>query len=209
VRFEPISSQRLVQALAELIFTRTGEGWLRVGIDGPVAVRPEAIAAALVEPLAAQGHKAMVVPLSGFVRPASIRFEQGRTNPDSFYENWYDLGAVQREVLDPLEPGGSGRVLPSLWDTRTDRATRAGYQLLPPGGVLLLGGPLLLGAGLALDLTAHLLVTPAALGRLTPPGELWTLPAYQRYADEVGPEAFADVVVRYDDPSRPAIRAAG
>ena len=33
----------------------------------------------------------------------------------------------------------------------------------------------------------------------------WTLPAYARYRAEVDPAAFADVVVRLDDPRRPAL----
>jgi hypothetical protein len=87
----------------------------------------------------------------------------------------------------------------------TDRATRAGYVDLPPGGVLLLSGELLLGAGLPLDLTVHLAMSAAALARRTTDELRWTLPAYARYADEVGPEGFADVVVRMDDPRHPAL----
>jgi hypothetical protein len=107
-------------------------------------------------------------------------------------------------VLDPLGPGGSGRVLPSLRDPVTDRSTRAGYVELPPGGVLVLDGPLLLGQGLPLDLTVHLRLSRAALERRTDPAERWTLPAYERYAREVLPEESADVVVRADDPRHPA-----
>jgi hypothetical protein len=134
-----------------------------------------------------------------------VRLEQGRTNPDSFYENWFDLAALSREVLAPLEPGGSGLVLPDLWDPGTDRATRSARVRLPARGVLLLSGPLLLGTGLALDVAVHLLMTPAALERRTDPDHRWTLPAYARYAAEVAPETFADIVVRADDPDHPAV----
>jgi hypothetical protein len=217
VRYQPISPQRLTETLAAAIAARAvdgvapevGRSWVRVGLDGPAALGPERLAAELVAPLRERGVPALAVPLDGFVRPASVRLEQGRTNPDAYYENWFDLAAVRREVLDPLGAGGTGRVLPSRWDVRTDRATRAEYVDLPPGGALLLGGPLLLGAGLPLDLAAHLLVTPAALARLTPPEEQWTLAAYERYAAEVAPETLADVVIRYDDPAHPAIRLAG
>jgi hypothetical protein len=96
-------------------------------------------------------------------------------------------------------------VLPDLWDPRTDRATRSRPVPLPPGGVLLLHGPLLLGGGLALDVAVHLLMTPAALRRRLDPDQQWTLPAYDRYTAEVAPETFADVVVRADDPEHPAV----
>jgi hypothetical protein len=96
-------------------------------------------------------------------------------------------------------------VLPSLWDADADRATRAGYVAVPPAGVLLLSGGLLLGAGLPLDLVIHLEMSPAALARRAAAEDRWTLPAYGRYAAEVQPALLADVVVRVDDPRHPAV----
>jgi len=113
-------------------------------------------------------------------------------------------GALWREVFGPLGPGGSGRVLPSLWDPGTDRATRAAYEELPPGGVLLLDGAFLQGHGFPLDLTVHLRLSPAALERRTPPEERWTMPAFARYEAEMQPERTADILVHTDDPNRPA-----
>jgi hypothetical protein len=205
VRFRPITPEGLADGLADLLVSRETDGYSRVGLDGPPPARPDRLAAALVDPLRVRGRPALAVATAGFLRPASVRLEQGRTNPDSFYENWFDLSALSREVLAPLDPGGTGEVLPDLWDPATDRATRSRPVPLPPGGVLILHGPLLLGTGLALDVAVHLLMTPAALARRIDPDERWTLPAYGRYAAEVAPETFADVVVRADDPDHPAV----
>ena len=71
--------------------------------------------------------------------------------------------------------------------------------------MVIVSGPLLLGAGLPFDVTVHLSVSAAALDRRTGAELRWTLPAYARYADEVDPASFADVVVRLDDPRRPAL----
>jgi hypothetical protein len=213
-----VSVAALVEELAERIATTVkpiGE-WARVAIDGAPAADPDALAAALVDPLRVRGRAALWVSTGGYLRPASLRFERGRTDPDAFYEGWWDLEGLRREVLDPLGPGGTGRVLPSLWNPQVDRATRADYVSLPPGGVVLVSGPLLLGTDptahppplkptLPFDLTVHLAVSAPALARRTPPAESWTLPAYARYADEVAPSTFADVVVRLDDPRHPAI----
>ena len=89
-------------------------------------------------------------------------------------------------------------------DNRT-ASPRAAYARLPPGGVLLVSGPLLLGAGLPFEFTVHLAMASAALARRIEPAQAWTLSAYQRYADEVAPSTFADVVVRMDDPGHPAV----
>ena len=68
-----------------------------------------------------------------------------------------------------------------------------------------MSGALLLGAGLDFDLAVHLAQSAAALARRVEPDRGWTLPAYERYRDEVMPELIADVVVRVDDPRHPAL----
>jgi hypothetical protein len=158
-----------------------------------------------VDPLRVRGRPAVRIATGDFLRPASVRLEFGRTNPDTFYDGWVDEAALRREVLDPAGPDGSGRIVTRLWDARRDRATREPYSELPPAAVVLVSGSLLLGAGLPFDVTVHLELSPAALERRTEAEQRWTLPAFARYGDEVGPAAFADVVVRLDDPRRPAL----
>ena len=202
----PVTPDRLVAHLTELILALVDPtGWVRVGLDGPDAAHPERLADALVAPLRAAGHAAVRVIAADQLRPASRRYERGRTDPDSYSDDWLDEEGLRREVLDPLSPGGTGRVRPVRWDARTDRASRSGFDELKPGSVLLLSGPLLLGRGLPLDLTVHLDLTPAALARRTPEAQAWTLPAFARYTAEVAPATWADVVVRYDDPRHPAL----
>jgi hypothetical protein len=206
MRARPVSPVRLLDELADRVAHAAADRtWLRVAVDGPPAAAPERLADALVDPVRLRGHATVRVDMKDFLRPASVRLEQGRTNPDAFYEQWYDLGALSREVLAPLAPGGTGRVLPTFWNPDTDRSTRASYVEVPAGGVLLLSGPLLLGAGLDLDLTVHCALSPAALARRTAAEQAWTLPAFARYEEEVAPRELADVAIRADDPRHPAV----
>lgn len=203
----PISPEKLAELLAERIAALPTDGGrrARVAIDGAPAARPGELADALVEPLRLRGHPVLRVPADGFLRPASVRLEYGKQDPDAYHDLWLDDGALLREVLDPLEPGGSGRVLPSLRDPVADRATRAPYTELPPGGVLIVDGPLLLGRWLPFELTVHLMLSPAALARRTPAELAWTLPAFARYEAETDPAGAADLTVRSDDPRHPAL----
>lgn len=220
MQIRPISPERLAELIADRVLDlaaetpgsapdpgapAAGARRLRVAVDGAPAARPGALADALVEPLRLRGRPALRVSAADFLRPASVRLEYGKHDPDAFHDLWLDDGALTREVLDPLEPGGTGRVLPTFWDADADRATRAAYTELPPGGVLLLDGALLLGRWLPVDLTVHLAMTPAALARRTPPDEQWTLPAFARYETETGPADGADLTVRVDDPRHPAL----
>jgi hypothetical protein len=204
VHYRPISPAALAGELTDRIDALTGRTRFAVAVDGAAgATDTAALADALVDPLRLRGRATLRVSAGDFLRPASLRFERGRTNPDARYTDWLDIGALRREVLDPLD--GTGLVLPSLWDPVRDRATRAERVLLPEGGVVLIDGELLLGAGLNFDLAVHLWLSPAALRRRIPEPDAWALPTYERYEEEVDPSSLADVVVRVDDPRHPAL----
>ncbi len=159
----------------------------------------------MADRLPSLGRPAVVVGAAGFYRPASLRLEHGRTDADARYSDWLDVGALTREVLAPVGPGGSGEYLPVLWDVDRDRSARAPRRTMPPGGVLLVSGPLLQGLGLPFDVTVHLRVSPAARARRTPRERAWELAAFDRYDDEVSPADLADAVVLADSPDRPAL----
>ncbi|WP_426514331.1 uridine kinase [Dactylosporangium sp. McL0621] len=201
----PVTVAALAADAAERARAAAGAHPARVAVDGAPTAGVHDLAEALAAILHEAGVFALHVPAGGFLRAASLRLERGRTNPDAYYEDWLDLRALTREVLGPAGPGGTGRVLPSLWDPGTDRATRARYTQVPPHGVVIVSGVFLLGAGLDFDVSVHLLQSDAALARRLPADLAWTLPAYGRYRDEVMPEYQADLVARADDPHHPAL----
>jgi len=184
-------------ALLDLVEAAVKPESRHIAIDGPPPARPDELAEAVTSRLRALGRSAVHVRTADYLRPASLRFELGRTNPESYYERWVDLPALGREALNR-----SGRILPTFWNPATDRATRAGYV---DAEIVVLSGELLLGAGLDLDLAVHLEMSAPALARRIPPDLTWTLPAFERYAEEVGPASFADIVVRMNDPDHPAV----
>ncbi|MBW4720762.1 uridine kinase [Saccharothrix obliqua] len=199
MKVRPLTPDALVAELVDRIADRPRDAWTRVLVDGAPPAHPERLADALVDPLRARGRPVLRVSAADFLRPASVRLEFGHTDPESFRTGWVDVPGLLREVLDPLEPGGTGRVLPSLWDATADRASRADYVSLPAGGVLVLDGTLLLDKWLPAELTVHLLLSNAALARQVDPELRWVLPAYDDYAPD------ADVTIRYDHPTRPAV----
>ena len=205
MRAEPISPDLLVAHVADAIDRLPRETRHAVAIDGAPPTRTDALTEGLVAELRLRGRPAVHVATRDYLRPASLRLELGREDPDLFYTDWLDLKAIDREVLSPIAPDGTGHVLPKLWDPDADRAYRARYVDLEPGGVVLIEGSFLLGAGLAFDLTVHLSMSAAALARRTESALSWTLPAYHRYEQEQDPLTTADITVRCDDPQHPAL----
>jgi len=124
MRIRPVSFDALVEDLTDRVAGHPGR--VRIAIDGADASQPGELADALVEPLRARGRDAIRVRAEDQLRPASLRFERGRTDPDSFYDDWLDAAGLAREVLEPVGPGGNGAVRPVRWDTALDRASRSG-----------------------------------------------------------------------------------
>lgn len=195
-----VTRAALADEIVQLCLPRSAR--VRLIIDGPPATRAGELADDVAERLRSAGRAAIVVDAGDFLRPASVRLEFGREDPGELLDRWLDDGALVREVLTPAAPGGSGRVLPRLWNAVTDRAYRASPVALPDGGVVVLHGALLLGRGLPADLTVHLRMSGQALARHLPP---WQCAAFARYEAERDPSG-ADLVVFADHPDRPAIK---
>lgn len=208
MRLEPITWELLTERLADHVAasgaSADGGPWQRVAVDGAPPAEPGRLARRLAGALRVRGLPAVVVDADGFLRAASLRYEFGKRDPDAYYDLWYDTGALWREVFAPLDPGGDGRVLPDLRSPSTDLPTRSPRVELPPGGVMLLHGPFLLGRWFPFDLSVHLGLSAGALERRTAEDERWRLPAYARYEEEVAPGEAADVLVRADRGRHPA-----
>jgi hypothetical protein len=195
----PVTPDGVVAAVVSLVAERAGR--IRLVIDGAPAADPGELADRIVMALA---HRpALHVRSDRFWRPASLRLEHGRQNPDAWLDEWLDVTALRREALDGFP--ATGRALPELRDPVTDRSLKAGVVELPGDGVLVVSGSVLLGRGLPFDIAVHVHLSAKALTRLTPAAQQWTLPALARYRSERVPEGLADLVVRADDPRHPAL----
>lgn len=178
---------------------------LRIVVDAPPWSGLD-LAGLLAEELQQRGRPVLRVDAGDFLRPASVRLERGRDDPDAYLESWVDVDAMRREVVDPAGDPADPMALPTLWDAERDRATRAGYVRLLPSAVVVVSGWFLLGRGLDAELTVHVALSAAARARRVPAEDATReLPAWDRYDAEIGPAELADVVVRADDPRRPAL----
>jgi len=212
---EPLSPAALAARIADAAQTAAGvaaeQGHaLRLAVEGPVADDAATLADAVAAALQDRALPVARVRGEEFLRARSLRLERGPADPEAFFEGWYDLASLRREVLDPLGPGGSQHWLPGLRDPRTDRPLRQAAVAAPAGTVAVLDG-LFLGrwdVADAVDLRVFLDVSPAARARRIPADEqARVLPAWERYLEWCDPAESAAFVVRHDRPSHPALLA--
>ncbi len=199
-RWSPVAPGALPGRLADWL--AKSPGLVRVAVDGPPCAQPSQVVDSLIEALRVLGRPAAHLAASYFWRDASLRFEHGREDVES-YRSWLDADALRREVLDAAVLAGV--YLPSLRDPLSNRSTREEPHAVEPDLVLIVSGSLLLGRGLPFDRTIHLTMSSAARARHTPADQAWALPAYDAYETDVRPAEAADVVVKLDDPRHPAI----
>ena len=195
----PISPDGLIDGIAARALALRPPGVVLV--DGSPATEPDRIADAVAVQIRTAGRPALHVDSRTFWRDASLRLEFGREDVDS-YLDWVDAGALRREVVDRLRAGRP--VLPSLRDPVTNRATRT-EPVDVGGGVVVISGAFLLRHDLDPDLVVHLAASAGALARRLPEDQAWTVPAFTRYDRESRPSSRSDVVVRCEDPKRPAV----
>ena len=156
----------------------------------------------LLDGLRAAGRPPLQVHAEDFWRPAGERFAWGREDEQARRSHWLDAAALEREVLSSsVSPVGA--YLPALWDVAADRSARRSVEPVAPSAVLLVDGVLLLDRGLPAELTVHLALSPAALRRRGVPE--WQLPVFAAYDREARPGEVCDVLVRAEDPLRPAV----
>jgi hypothetical protein len=208
VQFTPVTPDRLVRDLADWIVGLPTEH-PRVGIDGPDEIGAGALADAVAQRVGELGRPAVRASTNWWWRPASLRLELGRTDVDMLLGGWVDGGALRRELLNPLGPGGSGSYLLRLRDPATDRSVRDDRVGAAPRAVLLLDGPLLLVDLLPLDAVIFLQTSLRTLARALPADRQWWLAAFERYRSDHQPAETAAAVVAYDHPRAPAVGWAG
>lgn len=184
---------------------------MRLGVDGCIPDDASALADDVAARLAALGTPVARVRQRDFMLPRSQRLELGADDPDALWERWYDDGALRREVLEPLGPGGAMRWLPTLRDPVSDRSTRVLRRPAAPGTVAVVDGRFLLRWELAdaFDLVVHLQTSAPAQERRLDDGErARAVPSWRRYLEEADPASRAHLLVRHDHPQRPAVVAA-
>src|SRR5690606_11124986 len=87
--------------------------------------------------------------IDGFRNPRAVRYGRGRTSPEGFYRDSFNLDLFRATLLEPLAPGGTRHYRTAAFDHRTDSAVDMPEQVANQNAVLLVDGTFLQQPALA------------------------------------------------------------
>ena len=200
----------VLERVAASVLALPALGTVRVGIDGVDGAGKTMFGDELRDRLAPSGRPVIRATVDGFHNPKPVRYRRGRSSPEGFYRDSYDYATLQRVLLDPLGPGGTGRFRRAVFDVDADVAVDAPEEQALPGSILLLDGLFLHRSELRhhWDYSIFLRVEWVRNHRVRDRPE----PGHHRYHEgqniyfrECGPWQHASIVIDNDDLAAPFI----
>jgi uridine kinase len=194
---------------------------LRVAVDGPPAAGKTMLADELGDALRAQGRYVIRASIESFLLPRAQRYRRGELSAEGCYHDSFDYDALHRVLLDPLGPGGDRGFRHAVYDKQTDGVVSEPITAAPVDAVLIFEGVFLMRPELSDGWDLRIFVSAAfeeTLARARTRDEALYgtpvaverrfrsryRPSQQLYFDTVRPTDHADIVVRNDEPARPA-----
>lgn len=194
---------------------------VRVAVDGPPAAGKTTLADEIGDALRAQGRYVIRAWIESFLFPRAQRYRRGELSAEGNYHHSFDYDALRKVLLDPLGPGGDRGFRRAVYDKQTDRPVSDHKTVAPADAVLIFEGVFLMRPELIDRWDVRILVSVAfeeALARArirdaalygTPADverrfRMRYRPSQEHYFTIVRPTDHADVVIRNDDPRRPA-----
>ncbi len=215
------SRARVLDAVIAMIVA-LGERRLRIAIDGHSASGKTSLGHELARGLVQRRRPTFRASLDDFKRPWSEAHRYDRVSGAGYYRNAFDLEAVRRLLLDPLEPSADGRAALCSIDPLTQVDHSGVTTQVPPNGVLIVDGVFACRPEINaywdlrvwVDINAELSVRRGAERDAQSEGSRDAAEMLHRdrylasellYLDEVDPRAFVDIIIDNTDFERPRL----
>jgi uridine kinase len=111
-----------------------------VAVDGVDGSGKTTFAALLAGAYSEQRRPVEVVHLDDFLNPRAVRYRLGRTSPEGYFSDTYDLAAFSAKVLDPLRPGGNRTIVRRAFDYTSDSPVEDSPVVVPEDAVVIVEG---------------------------------------------------------------------
>jgi len=217
-----LERSQLLELLADRITAVKRAHPIRVAIDGVDASGKTTLADELVQPLQDRGQHVIRASIDGFHNPRQVRYRQGPNSPQGYYQDSFNLEALQAHLLEPLGPDGNLQYWTEAFDFRHDTPLKSPRRHALKSSILLFDGIFLLRPKLcdhwdfkifveigfdvaverAVSRDRYLFATPEELRERYAQRYI---PAQRLYLRACNPQERADVVVKNEDIHDPDI----
>lgn len=111
-----------------------------IGVDGVDGSGKTTFAQSLAEGFRASGRAVHVVHLDDFLNDRATRYRLGRTSPEGYFKDTYNLDSFRENVLRPLRSGGEPAIVLRAFDYATGTDFNDAPTVVPPGCVVIVEG---------------------------------------------------------------------
>lgn len=132
--------QELLEILADEIVQASTDRIFRVCVDGVDGAGKTVFANELANSIHNRGKTVIRSSVDGFHNPRSVRYLKGRSSPLGFYMDSYNYADLERFLLEPLSPGGSGCYRRKVFDRLTDSPVGGDFEQAEPDSILVFDG---------------------------------------------------------------------
>lgn len=90
-------------------------------------------------------RQVITTSIDGFHHPKEVRYRQGRTSAQGYYDDSFNYSSLAKNLLEPLSKNGSRVYVKKIFDVRTNTPINETPQLSTPDSILILEGIFLFG----------------------------------------------------------------
>lgn len=131
---------RVLSEIADEICARLDGNVLRVGIDGRDGAGKTMFADELGKVVESRGCAVIRASTDSFHNPRKLRYRLGRSSPEGYFLDSFNLSKLRELLLDPLSPGGTGRYCQSYFDHLADSCVSPEWRQATKPSILLFDG---------------------------------------------------------------------
>lgn len=134
----------LWRELRDEVRRRYRGGRVILAVDGRDGAGKTAFADGLAEIFAEDGSAVFRASIDGFHRPRAERYARGRTSPEGFYLDSYDVATFRRVLIDPFRDGAQTAATTGFqlaaFDVARDAPVESAWVTAPMDAVLIVDG---------------------------------------------------------------------
>jgi uridine kinase len=106
----------VLAATVDEILQNYRRGRIAIGVDGRTASGKSTFADDLAHEFERRGYATARASLDDFLRPADLRYAQGRFSAEGYYHDAYAYDVFRRVLIEPFRMGGSAAFVTASYD---------------------------------------------------------------------------------------------